>query len=83
MVHVKWHRKESSKNIITVARSAHPSNIERAVIHNMFKKAVEVCSGKAERHESTSLAAVIANENGYSLRKHRCRRTRNESKNYT
>ncbi|VDM75041.1 unnamed protein product [Strongylus vulgaris] len=37
-VHLKWYRKESSKNIN--ARFAHPTATKRAIIRNMFKTAV-------------------------------------------
>ncbi|EYC30490.1 hypothetical protein Y032_0005g2676 [Ancylostoma ceylanicum] len=65
MVQVKWYRKESSKNIILHAKSAHPTAVKRAVIRNMFKTATEVCSGEEERQESKRLASGIMHENGY------------------
>ncbi|EYC21311.1 hypothetical protein Y032_0019g3745 [Ancylostoma ceylanicum] len=80
MVHVKWYRKESCKNIVIHARSAHPMTVKRAVIRNMFKTAVEVSSGEAERQESTRLASVIARENGYFSRGQQHRRARTGSK---
>ncbi|EYB84864.1 hypothetical protein Y032_0308g2042 [Ancylostoma ceylanicum] len=81
MVHVKWYRKESSKNIILHAKSAHPVTVKRAVIRNMFKTATEVCSGEAERQKSKSLASVIMRENGYiSRRQDQQRKVRKENK---
>ena len=80
MIHVKWYRKESSKNIIVHARSAHPINVKRAIIRNMFKTATEVCSGEAERHESARLASAIAHENGCVSRGKQYCRASSESK---
>ncbi|EYC22539.1 hypothetical protein Y032_0017g3411 [Ancylostoma ceylanicum] len=82
MVQVKWFRKESSKNIILHARSAHPVPVKRAVIRNMFKTAIEVCSGEAERQESKSLASIIMRENGYVSQKQQQRKTTNARKTH-
>ena len=66
-VHVKWYRKESSKNILIHANSAHPAAVKRAVIRNMIKTAVDVCTGDQERLESRNLAIQIAQSNGYNV----------------
>ncbi|EYC25300.1 hypothetical protein Y032_0012g1812 [Ancylostoma ceylanicum] len=66
-VRVKWYRKESCKNILIHARSAHPIAMKRAVIRNMFKTAVELCTGDDERKESRKLASDIAGANGYTV----------------
>ena len=71
---VKWYRKESSKNILIHATSAHPAAVKHAVINNMFKTAVEVCTGDTERNESLKLAFKIAQSNGYK-ELHRRRRS--------
>ena len=65
IVSMKWYRKESSKNILINVRSAHPASTKRAVIGNMFKTAMQMCSGERERCESRSLASQIACSNGY------------------
>ena len=65
-MHVKWYRKESSKNILIHATSAHPIAVKNAVVHNMFKTATEVCTGDIERAESRKLAFEIARSNGYT-----------------
>ncbi|EYC07870.1 hypothetical protein Y032_0068g178 [Ancylostoma ceylanicum] len=81
MVHVKWYRKESCKNIILHARSAHPTAVKRAVIRNMFKTATEVCSGEVELQESKMLASAIMRQNGYvSQERRQNRKPRNEGK---
>uniref|UniRef100_A0A7I4Z2R7 Reverse transcriptase domain-containing protein n=1 Tax=Haemonchus contortus TaxID=6289 RepID=A0A7I4Z2R7_HAECO len=67
---VKWYRKGSSKNIIIHAMSAHPRAVKRAVLRNMYRTAVEVCTGNEEREESRRLAHQIANLNGYTTRQH-------------
>ncbi|EYC44211.1 hypothetical protein Y032_0468g2007 [Ancylostoma ceylanicum] len=63
----KWYRKPNNKNIIVHCRSAHPQQMKRAVVKNMFRTAAEVCSGEAERKESIALAKHIAASNGYKL----------------
>ncbi|EYC44537.1 hypothetical protein Y032_0458g1830 [Ancylostoma ceylanicum] len=68
VVRVKWYRKESSKNIIVHAASAHPVAVKRAVIHNMLKTATSVCSGEVERQESLNLASNILYSNGYKAK---------------
>ncbi|EYB86748.1 hypothetical protein Y032_0273g968 [Ancylostoma ceylanicum] len=83
---MKWYRKESSKNILINASSAHPASMKRAVIRNMFKTASKVCTGDDERYESLKLASQIASSNGYSvsqrLRKHRVLHSnRNQNRN--
>ncbi|EYB87792.1 hypothetical protein Y032_0257g404 [Ancylostoma ceylanicum] len=70
-VRVKWYRKGSCKNILIHARSAHPMLMKRAVIRNMFKTAVELCTGDDERKESRKLASDIASANGYTVFPHR------------
>ncbi|EYC03619.1 hypothetical protein Y032_0092g2523 [Ancylostoma ceylanicum] len=70
-VRVKWYRKESCKNILIHARSAHPIAMKRAVIRNMFKTANELCTGDQERQESRSIASKIAVVNGYTVFPHR------------
>ncbi|EYC02439.1 hypothetical protein Y032_0100g3303 [Ancylostoma ceylanicum] len=82
IIHVKWYRKESSKNIIIHARSAHPTTMKRAVIRNMFRRATRFCPGEAEPHESTNLTVCIVRENGYTSREHQNRRTTNEGRNH-
>ncbi|EYB87797.1 hypothetical protein Y032_0257g408 [Ancylostoma ceylanicum] len=71
IVTIKWYRKETSKNILIHASSAHPAAMKRAVIRNMFKTAVEVCTGEVERCESRKIAAQIAISNGYSASQRR------------
>ncbi|EYC30445.1 hypothetical protein Y032_0005g2653 [Ancylostoma ceylanicum] len=65
-LHVKWYRKESSKNIILHARFAHPTTVKRAIVRNVFKTALEVSSGASERQESLRIANEIMSGNGYS-----------------
>ncbi|EYC37596.1 hypothetical protein Y032_0777g2278 [Ancylostoma ceylanicum] len=67
IVSVKWYRKETSKNILIHANSAHPTAMKRAVVRNMFKTAVEICTGEVERSESRIIAFRIARSNGYSI----------------
>ncbi|EYC27367.1 hypothetical protein Y032_0009g677 [Ancylostoma ceylanicum] len=64
---MKWYRKESSKNILINAKSAHPFAIKRAVVRNMFKTASMVCTGEQERNESRRMASQIASSNGYTV----------------
>ncbi|EYC45023.1 hypothetical protein Y032_0442g1542 [Ancylostoma ceylanicum] len=71
IVAIKWYRKETSKNNLIHASSAHPAATKRAVIRNMFKTAVEVCISEAERCESRKIAAQIAISNGYSISQRR------------
>ena len=68
IVAVKWYRKETSKNMLINAKSAHPIAMKRAVVRNMFKTAAQVCTGENERSESLAVASSIANSNGYSAR---------------
>ena len=75
ILHVKWYRKESSKNIILHACSAHPAAVKRAIIRNMYRTAASVCTGACERQESLRLADEIVASNGYSVHSRR-RRTR-------
>ncbi|EYC27392.1 hypothetical protein Y032_0009g695 [Ancylostoma ceylanicum] len=70
---MKWYRKESSKNILAHAKSAHPVAIRRAVIRNMFKTDTMVCTGDRERYESRKMASQIASSNGYSVSQHSCK----------
>ncbi|EYC14340.1 hypothetical protein Y032_0041g481 [Ancylostoma ceylanicum] len=65
----KWYRKPSNKNIIVHCSSAHPARTKRAIIGNMFKTAVRVCSGSEEKRESLGLATAIAVSNGYVPRR--------------
>ncbi|EYC41359.1 hypothetical protein Y032_0572g144 [Ancylostoma ceylanicum] len=65
VMHVKWYRKESSKNIMLHARSAHPKAVKRAIVRNMFRTARKVCTHEEERCESRKLATEIASNNGY------------------
>ena len=58
-VRVRWYRKESNKNIILHAKSAHPTAMKRAVVRNMFKTAAEVCNGEPEKQQSLELAAKM------------------------
>ncbi|EYB95478.1 hypothetical protein Y032_0159g3283 [Ancylostoma ceylanicum] len=64
VVRVKWYRKESSKNIIAHAASAHPTAVKCAVIRNMLKTATDVFSGEIERQESLEEAFNILHNNG-------------------
>ena len=80
LVKVKWYRKDSSKNIILNARSAHPSAVKRAILRNMFRTATQMCTGVEEREQSRQLAVNIARENGYTLQ-HRQSRLHNSSSN--
>ena len=64
---VKWYRKDSCKNILIHATSAHPSATKRAVVRNMFRTAATVCTGAAEREESLHMASRIAAMNGYTV----------------
>ena len=73
-VHVKWYRKESSKNIILHAQSAHPTAVKRAIIRNMRKTAEQVSNGEVERSESLRLASEIITSNGYTVRSRLSRR---------
>ena len=66
-VSVKWYRKESSKNILINARSAHPSAVKNSVVRNMFRTAIQMCTGDEEREQSRRLASNIAAMNGYDL----------------
>ena len=63
---VKWYRKDSCKNILIHATSAHPSAVKRAVVRNMFRTAAGVCTGAEERQASLCLARKIADLNGYT-----------------
>ncbi|XGW06639.1 hypothetical protein V3C99_016736, partial [Haemonchus contortus] len=60
-----WYRKPSNKNIIVHCRSAHPFQTKRAVVRNMFRTALKVCTGEDERKESLEMARDIAQLNGY------------------
>ena len=73
---VKWYRKPSSKNIIIHAKSAHPKAMKRAVVCNMYRTALGVCTGNEEREESRQIASRIASLNGYSAQ----RRNRNQDR---
>ncbi|EYC20993.1 hypothetical protein Y032_0020g172 [Ancylostoma ceylanicum] len=79
VVRVKWYRKESSKNIIVHAASAHPIAVKRAVIRNMLKTATDVCSGEIERQESLEQAFNILHNNGYQTKPRKTRKLRNAS----
>ena len=72
----KWYRKATSKNILVHCQSAHPTKLKRSVLRNMFRTAVEVCSGEDEKKESLELARQIAKSNGYTngdfKRRRRC-----------
>ncbi|EYB99907.1 hypothetical protein Y032_0119g834 [Ancylostoma ceylanicum] len=74
-LHVKWYRKESSKNIILPARSAHPTVVKRAIVRGVFKTALEVSNGESERQESLRMANETMSGNGYSSRPERARKT--------
>ncbi|EYB88719.1 hypothetical protein Y032_0242g3412 [Ancylostoma ceylanicum] len=65
VMHVKWYRKESSKNIMLHARSAHPKAVKRAIVRNMFRTARKVCTHEEGRYESRKLVMEIASNNGY------------------
>ncbi|EYC27722.1 hypothetical protein Y032_0008g148 [Ancylostoma ceylanicum] len=82
ILHVKWYRKESSKNIIIHAKSAHPSTVKRSVVRNMIKTATKFCTHEDDRWESRSLALRIASSNGYSTLRyqHRPPRVANQSR---
>ncbi|EYC03675.1 hypothetical protein Y032_0092g2556 [Ancylostoma ceylanicum] len=72
-IHVKWYRKESSKNIIVHASSAHPVAMKRSVVRNMIKTAIGVSSGETEKQESLTLASNILRSNGYQAKEKRAR----------
>ena len=55
----------NSKNILINVKSAHPASVKRAVLRNMFRTAMQTCSGEDERRESRKLATQIACSNGY------------------
>ncbi|EYC01492.1 hypothetical protein Y032_0106g3723 [Ancylostoma ceylanicum] len=74
MLNVKWYRKESSKNIIVHASSAHPAAVKRAVVRNMFKTALGVCSGEEERQSSLAQISNKLLSNGYKSRERRARK---------
>ena len=76
MVHVKWYRKKSSRNIILHAYSAHPAVVKRAVVRNMFRTATTISSGTVEREESLKMATDIMLANGYVRQPRRLRRPR-------
>ncbi|EYB81249.1 hypothetical protein Y032_0388g490 [Ancylostoma ceylanicum] len=82
ILHVKWYQKESSKNIIIHAKSAHPSTVKRSVVRNMIKTATKFCTHEDDRWESRSLALRIASSNGYSTLRyqHRPPRVANQSR---
>ncbi|XGW05094.1 hypothetical protein V3C99_015904 [Haemonchus contortus] len=65
---VRWYRKSSSKNILLHSMSAHPEAVKRAVVRNMYRTAVGVCTGEVEREESRKLASEIAILNGYGTK---------------
>ena len=73
-LHVKWYRKESSKNIILHARSAHPMAVKRAIVRNVLKTASNVSSGETERQESLRMANEMISSNGYPPRPRRLRK---------
>ncbi|EYC37951.1 hypothetical protein Y032_0755g2082 [Ancylostoma ceylanicum] len=79
VLRVKWYRKESSKNIIVHAASAHPAAVKHAVIRNMLKTAADVCSGETERQESLKQAFSILHSNGYQTKPKRTRKLRDTS----
>ncbi|KAK6733756.1 hypothetical protein RB195_017488 [Necator americanus] len=62
----KWYRKPSNKNILVHFLSAHPTQVKRSVVRNMFRTATSVCTGREERRESIELARKIAVSNGYT-----------------
>ncbi|KAK6763404.1 hypothetical protein RB195_023922 [Necator americanus] len=62
----KWYRKPSNKNILVHFVSAHPTQVKRSVVRNMFRTATSVCTGREERRESIELARKIAVSNGYT-----------------
>ncbi|KAK6740032.1 hypothetical protein RB195_008478 [Necator americanus] len=66
---VKWYRKESPKNILINAKSAHLNGMKKAIIRNMVKTATAMCTGDREREESLKLATSIASSSGYSRSK--------------
>ena len=70
---IKWYRKESAKNILINARSAHPSAVKGSILRNMFRTATRMCTGSEEREQSRKLAQNIARENGYAVLRWRSR----------
>ncbi|EYC37578.1 hypothetical protein Y032_0779g2293 [Ancylostoma ceylanicum] len=74
--YVKWYRKESSKNIIVRALSAHPTAVKRAVVRNMIKMAIGVSSGETEKQESLELVSSMLHSNGYQAKAKRARTPR-------
>ncbi|EYC22134.1 hypothetical protein Y032_0017g3171 [Ancylostoma ceylanicum] len=80
----KWYRKPSNKNIIVHCSSAHPAQTKRAIVGNMFRTAVRVCSGSEEKHNSLGLATTIAISNGYAPeRPHGWQRSKQTRKEHT
>ncbi|KAK6745282.1 hypothetical protein RB195_011792 [Necator americanus] len=77
----KWYRKPSNKNILVHFLSAHPTQVQRSVVRNMFRTATSVCTGREERRESIELARKIAVTNGYTPMRSITKRaqTRNKS----
>ncbi|EYB83376.1 hypothetical protein Y032_0337g2918 [Ancylostoma ceylanicum] len=68
VIRVKWYLKESLKDIIVHAASAHPMVVNRAVIHDMLRTPTSSCSGEVKRHESLNLASNILYSNGYKAK---------------
>ena len=62
----RWYRKPSNKNIIVHCSSSHPAQTKRAVVRNMFRTAIGVCTGREEKQYSISKARDIAVSNGYT-----------------
>ncbi|EYC07558.1 hypothetical protein Y032_0069g284 [Ancylostoma ceylanicum] len=75
-MHVKWYRKESSKNIIVHASSAHPLTMKRSIVRNMIKTAIDVSSGEAGKQGSLTLASSTLRSNGYQAKEKRARTSR-------
>ena len=81
-MHVKWYRKQSSKNIILHAQSAHPIAMKHAIIRNMYRTTIRVSSGEIEQKESLRLATQIVTDNLYlARRRHRTVTTRMSADN--
>ncbi|KAL6731464.1 hypothetical protein Aduo_002329 [Ancylostoma duodenale] len=72
IVTVKWYRKETSKNILIHASSAHPVAMKRAVIRNMFRTAIDVCTGEVERSRKALEAFWIAARNPKMNNRNEC-----------
>ena len=66
----RWYRKPSSKNVLVHYTSAHPAQVKKSIVANMYRTAMNVSSDRQQRDYSLNLADHIAKSNGYKRRKH-------------